>query len=136
MIIISKIKIEYFRSLKSVSIQNLNHLNVFSGINDIGKSNVLKALDTFFNKNKLQFIDDFNKERLTEVKRDSIKGKQFIKITIEFSNTGTYKALPSIFSVSKSWDRDGNIIEGFRDNFDTLVNKGKLTIERKKIAKT
>ena len=136
MIIISKIKIEYFRSLKSVSIQNLNHLNVFSGINDIGKSNVLKALDTFFNKNKLQFIDDFNKERLTEVKRDSIKGKQFIKITIEFSNTGTYKALPSIFSVSKSWDRDGNIIDGFRDNFDTLVNKGKLTIERQKIAKT
>jgi AAA15 family ATPase/GTPase len=136
MIIISKIKIEYFRSLKSVSIQNLNHLNVFSGKNDIGKSNVLKALDTFFNKNKLQFIDDFNKERLTEVKRDSIKGKQFIKITIDFNNTGTYKTLPSIFSISKSWDRDGNIIEGFKDNFDTLVNKGKMTIEGQKIART
>lgn len=55
MIIISKIKIEYYRSLKNVSIKNLNHLNIFSGKNDIGKSNVLKALDTFFNKNKIQF---------------------------------------------------------------------------------
>lgn len=136
MIIISKIKIEYYRSLKSVSIKNLNHLNVFSGKNDIGKSNVLKALDTFFNKSKLQFIDDYNKERLTEVKRDSIKGKQFIKITIEFNNTGTYKTLPSIFSVSKSWDRDGNIIEGYKDNFDTLVNRGKLTKEKLKTSRS
>lgn len=136
MIIISKIRIEYYRSLKSVSINNLNHLNVFSGKNDIGKSNILKALDTFFNKNKIQFVDDYNKERLTEVKRDSIKGKQFIKITIELNNTGTYKTLPNIFTVSKSWDRDGNIIEGYKDNFDTLINKGKLTSEKLKTART
>lgn len=65
MIIISKIDIEYYRSLKKVSIKNINHLNVFSGKNDIGKSNVLKALDTFFNKTKLSFIDDYNKDRLS-----------------------------------------------------------------------
>jgi len=134
--IISKIKIEFYRSLNSVLIKNLNHLNVFSGKNDIGKSNVLKALDTFFNKSKVQFIDDFNKERLTEVKRDSIKGKQFIKITIDFNNPGTYNTLPTIFSVSKSWDRDGNIIEGFKYNFDTIVNRGKLKKEKLKTART
>lgn len=136
MIIISKVKIEYYRSLKNVSIKNLNHLNVFSGKNDIGKSNILKALDTFFNKSKLQFTDDFNKNRLTEVKQESIKGKQFIKISLEFNNTGTYKTLPNVFTISKSWDREGNIIEGYKDNFDSLVTRGKLTIEKVKAART
>lgn len=46
--LINKINIEYFRSLKSVHIENINHLNIFSGKNDIGKSNILKALDIFF----------------------------------------------------------------------------------------
>ena len=136
MIVITKIKIEYYRSLKSVTIKNVNHLNVFSGRNDIGKSNMLKALDTFFNKTKIQFIDDYNKERLTEVKRDSIKGKQFIKITLELNNPGTYKTLPDLFNVSKSWDRDGNIIEGHKDNFETLISRNKLKKENLKSART
>jgi len=136
MIIISKITIEYFRSLKSVTIKNVNHLNVFSGKNDIGKSNVLKALDTFFNKSKIQFIDDYNKERLSEVRRESIKGKQYIKITLEFNNTGTYKTLPTTFTVSKSWDRDGNLIENLKDNFESLSKKGKIEHEKIKTART
>ena len=126
MIIISKIDIEFFRSLKGVSIKNINHLNIFSGKNDIGKSNVLKALDTFFNKTKIQFQDDYNKERLEDVRRESVKGKQYIKITLELKNPGTYKTLPVTFTVSKSWDRDGNIIEGHKDNFDALARRGKL----------
>lgn len=136
MIIISKVKIEFYRSLKNVTIKNLNHLNVFSGKNDIGKSNVLRALDTFFNKPKIHFIDDYNKERLTEVKRNSIKGKQYIRIIVEFNNTGTYKTLPDIFSVSKYWDRDGDIIGGYKDNFDTLVSKNKLSQDKIKTARS
>ena len=136
MIIINSIRIEYYRSLKNISIKNINHLNVFSGVNDVGKSNVLKALDTFFNKSKLHFIDDYNKERLTEVKRDSIKGKQFIKISLEFNNTGTYSTLPKKFTVSKSWDREGNIIESNKDNLETLVKAGKLAKDKLKTSRT
>lgn len=136
MIIISKINIEYFRSLKNVSIKNINHLNVFSGKNDIGKSNVLKALDTFFNKKKIQFQDDYNKERLEDVRRESVKGKQFIKIALELKNPGTYKTLPDTFTISRSWDRDGNIIEEYRDNFDTLAKRGKLKQEGIKSARS
>ena len=129
MIIIAKVEIEYFRSLKKTSIKDLNHLNVFSGKNDIGKSNVLKALDTFFNKAHIDFNDDFNKERLTEVRQESVKGKQFIKITIEFVNPGSYKTLPDHFTVSKSWDRQGNLIEGHKDNFEALVRRNKIKKE-------
>lgn len=136
MIIIAKANIEYFRSLKKTSIKDLNHLNVFSGKNDIGKSNVLKALDTFFNKAQIDFADDFNKERLTEVRQESVKGKQFIKITLEFVNPGSYKTLPDRFTVSKSWDRQGNLIEGHKDNFEALVRRNKIKKEDLKKART
>jgi AAA15 family ATPase/GTPase len=136
MIIISKIEIEYYRSLKKASIKNINHLNVFSGINDIGKSNVLKALDTFFNKSKLNFLDDFNKERLNEVRKESIKGKQYIKISLELHNPGSYISLPKIFSISKTWDREGKLIEGYKDNFDSLVRSEKIRQEKLKTARS
>lgn len=135
MIIISKIDVEYYRSLKKVTIKNINHLNVFSGKNDIGKSNVLKALDTFFNKNNISFIDDYNKDRLSEVRKESIKGKQYIKITIELQNPGNYKTLPEVFSISKSWDREGNLINGYKDNFETLIKKKKFSSDKLNIAR-
>jgi AAA15 family ATPase/GTPase len=135
MIIISKIDIEYYRSLKKVTIQNINHLNIFSGKNDIGKSNVLKALDTFFNKTQLSFTDDYNKDRLSEVRKDSIKGKQFIKITLELKNPGNYKTLPEAFSITKSWDREGNLINSYKDNFDALIKKKKFSSDKVKIAR-
>lgn len=136
MILITKVNIEYFRSLKSVSIKNINHLNIFSGKNDIGKSNILKALDIFFNKSRIQFSDDYNKERLSEVRSESIKGKQFIKISIEFKNTGTYPTLPKSFLISKTWDRQGNLIDGgHKDNFDSLANRGIIKKEKIPIAR-
>ena len=136
MIIISKISIEYFRSIKKATVKNINHLNIFSGKNDIGKSNILKALDTFFNKTKINFAEDFNKERLSEVRRDSIKGKQYIKITLELKNPGNFKSLPKTLAVSKSLDREGNVIEGHKDNFDTLVRLKKLEKDKLKTART
>lgn len=135
MIVISRIDIEYYRSLKKVTIRNINHLNIFSGKNDIGKSNVLKALDTFFNMTQLNFIDDYNKDRLSEVRKDSIKGKQFIKITLEIKNPGNYKTLPETFAITKSWDREGNLINGYKDNFDTLIKLKKFSSEKVKIAR-
>ncbi len=133
--IITKIDIEYYRSLKKVTIKNLNHLNIFSGKNDIGKSNILKALDTFFNKREISFLDDFNKERLSEVRSESIKGKQFIKITLELNNPGGYKTLPKKFTISKSWDRNGIQIEGIKDNFEALKKAKKFSPTKIEIAR-
>lgn len=51
MILIERIEIKYFRSFgeKNVKIAGIKDLNIFSGSNDVGKSNVLKALNLFFN---------------------------------------------------------------------------------------
>lgn len=66
--IIDKIEIRHFRSFDGgtgqprVLIQDLGDLNVFSGANDSGKSNVLRALNLFFN-NEISPGVRFEKER-------------------------------------------------------------------------
>lgn len=84
MSIIKKIEIRSFRSIHYLAIDNgLEDLNVFVGNNDIGKSNILRALNLFFNNQTdigkpLDFWEDFNKK----LKRVSGKG-QYIKISLE-----------------------------------------------------
>lgn len=125
--IIEQINIQYFRSIKDEKVKSVGELNIFSGKNDVGKSNVLKALDLFFNKSETNFTEDFNKERLQEVRSESVKGKQFIKIQISFVNPGSYSTLPQKFTVSKSWDRLGHVIGTPKDNFDALVRRNKFS---------
>ena len=58
--IIKKIYIKNFRSIVEETIE-CESMNIFVGKNDAGKSNVLKALDLFFNYDikKYNFIDNF-----------------------------------------------------------------------------
>ncbi len=66
--IIEKIEIKHFRSFDGgkdqvkVKIDNLKDLNVFSGANDSGKSNILRALNLFFN-NEISPGLSFDKDR-------------------------------------------------------------------------
>mgnify|MGYP006432508041 CR=1 FL=1 len=133
--IIEQINIQYYRSIKDEKVRSINELNIFSGKNDVCKSNILKALDLFFNKNKTDFFEDFNKERLKEVRQESVKGKQFIKIQITFLNPGNYSTLPEKFTVSKYWDRLGNVVGIPKDNLDALINIGKFTPRNLKISR-
>jgi AAA15 family ATPase/GTPase len=121
--IIEQIHIQYYRSLKDCKIKSINQLNIFSGKNDVGKSNILKALDLFFNKTNTNFFEDFNKDRLRDARQRSVKAKQFIKITITFLIPGNYKVLPRKIIVSKSWDRLGNLIGTTKDNLENLKKR-------------
>ena len=66
--IISKIEIKHFRSFdggkdqEKVHIVDLGDFNIFSGANDSGKSNVLRALNLFFN-NEISPGIKFDRER-------------------------------------------------------------------------
>jgi predicted ATP-dependent endonuclease of OLD family len=113
MILINSIEIKYFRSIYQLKILNLKDVLVLSGKNDAGKSNVLKALNLFFNnqvdwKNEFSFSRDFSFKRLEEV-RKTIKGKQFIEVSVGFNRTDNYKnSLPEKFVVTKTWYRDNS----------------------------
>ncbi len=129
--IINKITIKYFRSLHDVDLKKCLSLNVISGRNDVGKSNILKALNLFFNEqtdweSKYVFYDNFSNKRLEEVRKDSVKGKQFISIKIEFIRPNNYKgSLPRKFTVERRWNRDSKTFDNI-DNLSSLEKSGKL----------
>jgi predicted ATP-dependent endonuclease of OLD family len=113
--IIDQVEIRYFRSIYNLKLNKLNSINVFSGLNDAGKSNILKALNLFFNGQtergqELDFYRDFNKQRLEEVRRESVKGRQFIQIKVTFlRGEKSPNTLPNKFTVAKTWYRNSSI---------------------------
>lgn len=106
--IIDRIEISYFRSVFKATITDLNSLNILVGRNDAGKSNILKALNLFFNNESelntpFHFADDLSRIREEEVRR--AKGRATIWIKITFNNFRNWKSLPEQFTVKKTWNR-------------------------------
>lgn len=77
--LIKSIEIRYFRSLYSTTLRNVGDLNIVFGKNDMGKSNLLRALDLFFNCENIdtQFELDFSDHRKSIASSESVKGQQF-----------------------------------------------------------
>lgn len=108
---INSIRIRYFRSIYDVKFKEISDtLTVFTGKNDVGKSNVLRALNLFFNNEtdvyeEIAFERDFSQIRKKEL-RERIKTIQVIKIDIEFKSPSGYKSLPSTFTASRTFYRN------------------------------
>ncbi|KQC13369.1 MAG: hypothetical protein APR63_08840 [Desulfuromonas sp. SDB] len=129
MIEIKKIEISHFRSIYSLKVDNLSDLTIFAGKNDIGKSNILKALNLFFNnETDWNTSFDFKKDFSYKRKNESIKLKtrQFIRIAIRFKRGDRYQnSLPEEFTVTRTWYRNSS----FPDE------KNSLSKEHRKIKK-
>lgn len=147
--IIERIEIKYFRSFgeKNVKIIDLKDLNIFSGSNDVGKSNVLKALNLFFNNEitigeefdldkDLSFIQRNRSEKELEIKRktrtknDPYASQRdlFVKVKIFFDRQIQYdkSTTPEKFWVERYWDKNG--VRKQSSNIQTAyVQKNKKT---------
>jgi len=129
--LLKNIEVNYLRSIHRLRIKPLGDLTVFSGVNDVGKSNILKALNLFFNNQvnwltSFDFYQDFSLRRLNEVRLDSIKGRQFISIAVELITPSNYRgSLPPTVKVKKSWFRDGGLPQE-SNNLDHQNKIGKL----------
>lgn len=114
-----------------VRLSDLNDITVVTGGNDVGKSNVLKALNLFFNNHtewqqEPEFYRDFSQKRLKKVRQDTIKGKQFISVKVWFNRPPSYSnSLPERFAVRRRWDRN-NTSYSQRDYLQTKSKRGKL----------
>ncbi|PPJ46566.1 DUF2813 domain-containing protein [Rhizobium sp. KAs_5_22] len=106
--IIDSVEINYFRSIYQVKLKSVKDYNVLVGSNDSGKSNILRALNLFFNNEisdfeSFSFLDDVTYLRQDEA-RDA-KGRLTIWIKITFLNYEEWKTLPEKFFVKKVWNR-------------------------------
>ncbi|MDA3933342.1 MAG: AAA family ATPase [Gammaproteobacteria bacterium] len=135
---INKVEIVSFRSIEKV-ILPVREINVFSGANDIGKSNILKALNLFFNGQTdflkpLKFEDDYNKVSRAKAQR-STKMKQLIRVRVYINPPSSYKSLArddNIY-IERVFDRVGGQIERYstsnikkRASINRLINNVKF----------
>lgn len=108
--IIDSITIRYFRSVYTLTLAECRDLTVITGKNDVGKSNILKALNLFFCQQSdylhdFDFAEDYSIARKGIVTRDTIRGQQFISISVRFlRGERMANSLPPSFTVTKRWD--------------------------------
>lgn len=113
--LIQKIEISYLRSLYSATISNIGHLNVLFGKNDSGKSNVLRALNLFFNDESdpdrdPNFDIDFSDARRIQAQKGA--SKQFFSVRLHFRVPANYrKSLGETIWVKRQWNRYGEMNE-------------------------
>lgn len=135
---IKRIEIQYFRSIYNVTIKDFSDLNMLSGKNDAGKSNVLKALNLFFNnridsETEFNFSENFNLSRLQQVRKNSVKGRQFIRIKVTFDRGDSFaKTLPKLFSITKKWYRNDIFPSDVKNDIENRMNsEGMVYNERR-----
>ena len=88
--IISSIEIRNFRSFINLKLENISSFTALTGLNNAGKSNVLRALNLFFNGevepgSPLNFTRDFN------LHAQKKKQRKEISIAIEFTLPNSFK---------------------------------------------
>lgn len=124
-------EVKYYRSINSSKVRNCCSFNIITGPNDVGKSNFLRALNLFFNHvsptgEEIDFTEEFSHKRLEVVRKESVKGKQFIQVIVEF-NRGPFfpNTLPPKFKVIKTWHRD-SLVPTMSDDLPGQISSGKL----------
>lgn len=128
--IIDSITIRYFRSVYTLNIGQCEDITIVSGRNDVGKSNILKALNLFFCQqsdylHNFDFVEDYSNIRRDEVKKDTIRGQQFISISIRFLRGNRMEnSLPPSFSVTKRWDMHSSECKMTSDGLISIDKRG------------
>lgn len=110
--IITKIEIRKFRSIKSLTKDfEPKHLNILVGPNDNGKSNVLRALNLFFNNETdidqpFRFDSDYCYHS-----NSGIGTKREVRIDLHITPPKSRFKNAQPIRWTKKWKRDGSIVE-------------------------
>ncbi len=114
-VILKKVRIKNFRSIIDETIE-FDRFNIFVGFNDSGKSNVLKALNLFFN-GKTENTHEFNFDRDYSQKGITGQGKAkeiIIELDLLVPNNFSEKGVKTW---KKVWRRDGLFSDNLKDLF-------------------
>ena len=120
---IKKIEIYNFRSIKSITLRP-GDLAVLVGNNDVGKSNILRALNLFFNGKtnigeELAFVVDHN------IHNNPNQRAREIRVRLELDIPPAYVATNGDYIVwEKSWRKDGLYHDHFHGVRETIGPRG------------
>lgn len=108
-IVIKSITIKNFRSIRRGTIK-AGAFNVLVGVNDAGKSNVLKALNLFFN-DKVDSDSPFNYQRdFSSLFPKKSKEAKVITISVQLDIPGSFMD-GGIYTWRKVWNRTGRVVD-------------------------
>lgn len=121
--LIDRVEVAYFRSLHSADISDVGDLNILFGRNDSGKSNVLRALNVFFNgETDVDVEPDFRID-LSDIRRAQAQrgaSKQFFSVRVHFRVPSNYRrSLGRTVWVKRQWNRDGEVTETYTKGLTT-----------------
>jgi predicted ATPase len=108
--IISAVEIAYFRTFYKLTFNDLSDLNIFFGENDTGKSNVMRALNLFFNESVqddlgFDFDVDFSTRRAAEA-GGAQDVRKFAYVKLWFRTPAVHRgALGNEFYVKRTWSQ-------------------------------
>lgn len=108
MLLIDQVEVAYFRSIYKDSLHGCAETNIIFGRNDSGKSNILRALNLFFNNQTspdlgFNFAQDFNHSRRAEAGGEG-DIRKFVYVKIWFNTPNTWRpSLGDRFWVKKQW---------------------------------
>lgn len=124
--LVSKISVDHFRSIKDAEIPDMGEFTALAGLNNSGKSNVLRALNAFFTGNT---DPDTPLIHASDYYRFHLKTKKKLKnvcVTVHFELPTSFKfrkgldhveaKLGRSFSIRKAWGRDSERPEYFLNN--------------------
>lgn len=129
---IKKIEIYNFRSIKSITLKP-GDLAVLVGNNDVGKSNILRALNLFFNGKtnigeELAFVVDHN------IHNNPNQRAREIRVRLELDIPAAYVATNGDYIVwEKSWRKDGLYDDRFHGYRETVGPRGGKRLEEVEI---
>lgn len=123
--LIKSVEVAYFRSFYKVNFYPAKQINIFFGENDTGKSNVMRALNLFFNGNLGDGNDfDFDIDLSTKRRDEAGAGgdvRKFVYVKIVFRAPPAHReALGSEFYVKRTWSQTTGL--EFRQEVSSNIN--------------
>jgi predicted ATPase len=115
---ISRIELTGFRSMHKAQVEDIQDFSVIFGKNDSGKSNVLRALNLFFN-GETSPGQEFDPD--LDICSDETRQRAMIKIW--FAENNRYRSVGDDFWVRKTWSQKGEEPAVLRSDRDKPIAK-------------
>lgn len=138
--LISEVGIRSFRSLSDARLGGLGHFTAIAGLNNAGKSNVLRALNAFFtgrtDGDKLLSVDqDYFRPHLTKKKAKAIRVGVRFSLPTHFNFQKSIQGVRSFlggpdFEISKEWTRGAAAPAYFLNGRPALDPEGRAQVDQ------
>ena len=137
--LISRIEITGFRSIRSTEVTRMSDFTAFAGLNNSGKSNVLRALNAFFNGQtdlgeELNFDDDYYRPHLKKKKAKEISATVAFELPENFRFRKGLEPVEELlatrsFHIEKRWRRQTQLPSYFLNGIE-LDHDDRLKIDQ------